>query len=450
MKKLSKQKGFTLIELLISVGVASVLAISGLYFYKKQMDMVQSRNQATTLKLLNQSVQSYSQVLEDNVNLNTISNANLLNSNLASTFNVSEGKLVNNYGGEMNVEGLMFASEPSYKLTLKNLPTNACNYVSTSFSTYAVDIKVNGINVKNLTTELDPAILAAACTQQDNNIEFVTPLLKKTVTTLAPVSGNNGNPDNLLVADLHKTAIGATCPANSISNGFGCGCPEGDLWDGVKCSPISSANRLNGITLGTSKPVVSASLTDLKNNITTGDPAIYNNELNKYIPDYMTIPAASVPGKEGFIIADKSPDSIANSSFCTNGLVLKETVSGSTVTRSCVEPTFTYSSGGVDQTVTVSSVNDTNKYKHCLLGTIDDIRCKMPEDTKTNTAPTTWQSTVNMPSSNTGGRCTNGQIWDVTTKSCSCSANTVLNSNGYCGCQSGQKFNKDSQTCEAI
>lgn len=443
------QKGFTLVELLLVIGVISALTGASLYFYKKREQFTLSLNQVKMITAFDKSLQNFASVINNNTNLNTINNDNIIKAKLVPPQNIRDNQLVNSYGGNMTVTSRMVGTTPAYTLVLEAIPSIACVNLSNTLGPDSLAVTANGGIIKALgaTTEIDVANVASFCSEQLNTLELVRAILKTPRVVTDNSNGNNGDPNSLLVADLHQTAIGVSCPSNTIATGYGCGCPEATLWDGQKCDPITSKNRLDGTTLGSGIPATNATGEDLQNGVIVGTPAVYNAQLGKHLPAYINLPA-SAPGKEGFIITEKSPDSVAGSSFCTNGQVLKQTGSGSAVTRQCVTPVFNYDNASGAQNQVIDTVNDTNKYKHCLLGEIDGLRCKMPPSTTTNTPKTIWQSKVQMPVSNFGANCSNGQVWNKNTQTCGCVAGTVLNANGYCGCPEGQQYNGTSGVCE--
>lgn len=452
MKNLKrKQIGFTLIELLLVIGVISAASGVAVYFLGKKAQFTKAVMQVKMVTALDKSIQNYASVINNSTNLSTLNSDNIIKANLVPTENILNNKLVTSYGGDMTITGQMAGTTPAYKLTMEALPSTACVTMGNQLGFDSLGVLVNGVTVRalNSTAEINVATLASACSQTDNTVELVRAILKNNSTVVNNSDGNNGNSDSLLVADLHKTAIGAACPANSIATGFGCGCAEGNIWNGVACAPISAKNRLDGVTLGESVPVVSASMNDLATNNTIGTPSDFNSPLSKYLPHYMASMPAVEPGKEGFIITEKSPNSIANTAYCTNGQVLQQTVSAGVITsRNCVTPTFNYEEAGVAKTQNITAVDDTNKFKHCLLGEINDKRCQMPTDTKTNVPPTVWQSTVAAPNS-AGARCTNGQIWNPGTQTCACTGGTTLNTKGFCSCTDTQRFDAATGTCVA-
>lgn len=446
-----KQKGFTLVELLLVIGVISAASGVAVYFMGKQAQFIKAVTQVKMVTAFDKSIQNYASVINDSTNLSTLNNANIIKSNLVPSENILNNNLVNSYGGNMVITSQMAGTTPAYRLRMEGLPSTACVTLGNQLGVDSLGVFANGDTIKSLnsTAEIDVGVLASSCSSGSNTVELVRAILKKNSIVVNNSDGNNGNPDSLLVADLHQTATGASCPANTVSTGFGCGCPEGNVWNGVTCATISAKNRLEGVTLGESIPVVEATMNDLVTNNTIGTAADFNPTLSKYLPNYMSALPATNPGKEGFVITEKSPVSVANTAYCTNGQVLKQTISGGVITsRTCENPTFNYEEGGVAKSQAITAVDDSNKFKHCLLGEINDKRCKMPSDTKTYTPPIVWQSTVAMPPS-TGARCTNGQVWNTTSQSCACTAGTVLNDKGFCSCSDTQKFDGNSGTCVA-
>lgn len=446
-----KQKGLTLVELLLVIGVISAASGMAVYFLGKQAQFTKAVTQVKMVTAFDKSIQNYASVINNSTNLSSLNNANIIKANLVPSENILNNNLVTSYGGNMVITSQMAGTTPAYRLRMEGLPSVACVTMGNQLGFDSLGVFVNGDTVKSLnsTAEIDVGVLANACSSDSNNLELVRAILKKNIVVVDNSDGNNGNPDSLLVADLHQTATGAVCPANTVSTGFGCGCTEGNVWNGVTCAPITSKNRLDGISLGDSIPVVNATMKDLTNNNTIGTPSDFNPTLSKYLPNYMSgLPAAS-PGTEGFVITEKSPTSVANTAYCTNGQVLKQTVSGGIITaRTCETPTFSYQEGGVTKNEIITTVDDSNKFKHCLLGEINDKRCRMPSNTKTYTPPTLWQSKVDMPTS-TGARCTNGQIWSVTTQTCACTGGSVLNTKGFCSCTDSQRFDGNTGMCVA-
>lgn len=240
---MKKSKGFTLIETLITVGIVSLIAITLYSYYSKKSYEALISRQINYLVSLDIGVQNF---IRASANLNNVTPANLINSNVVPTELVQGATLRNAFGGNITFAvATSFAANDSLDMTVTNLPIEACmQTISSRVGETANRISVNGFVVKDVGDPYDSVMLANATLRCLNNTNTV--VVRKVVERANLVAGPGGDLflDNALrqrdpyyVPSLGNlvTSPAVVCQGGSAWNGAFCSCAAGSKWNGFQC-----------------------------------------------------------------------------------------------------------------------------------------------------------------------------------------------------------------------
>lgn len=240
---MKKSKGFTLIETLVIVGIVSLIAITLYSYYSKKAYEALITKQINHLVSLDMGVQNF---IRSSANLNNVTPANLIASNVVPTELVDGGNLRNAFGGNITFSvNTSFVTNDSLDMTITNLPIEACiQTISSKVGENANVITANGMIVKNIGDAFDSIMLSNATLRCVNNTNTV--VFRKVVERANLQAGPGGtlflnnalrprNPYYVPPLGDIVNSPAVVCQGGSTWNGAFCSCSVGSKWNGFQC-----------------------------------------------------------------------------------------------------------------------------------------------------------------------------------------------------------------------
>lgn len=445
------KKAFTLVELLVYVGLVAAIGTFIVSSALKQQKNNKASNQLSVLSIIDKEVSNFASAATITAFNDNINTENLINSNIIPAQYVQGNSIINEFGGEIIITGVASPTEKLYNMRVTNLDQYACTTASIIQGNKSYGLIINGNTVKENDANgyVNEMNVADLCSNSSNDIILTKRVLIPNLQIANTPQGVDGEYHPELFGDFVASLdSSASCPANSVNNGYSCSCEQNFIWNGAECVRSSVRFRAPGTTLGGNK-----NMEDFIAGTIEGTPDSWNPITKTYVPSFLnnnetrdnnliTTNFAECANGSTFNATTQSCDSLVSSiktfitdsnpggqegkidfAGCTNGLVWDQASS------SCVTTSMRLYENGVEETINRDTVFNGVFHKTCNNGNLVGNRCNPLDDSAQNfpNDPDNHKKTVQLDpdSSNTLGACINGH---------------VRNSSGTCSCPSGYTF----------
>lgn len=183
-------RGFTLIEMLLVLGILSILTVGsliGYHVYSQRQSELLATQDTRDLALRLSSTYGQSGSFEG------LTSANLIQGKMVPhNLGVQGGTIKNSWGGTVDVQ----SADPddlSYAITWSKVPAGACAQMVSHLSGDFSDISVNGVNVTNSTSAVEPGQIAKNCALGNNTLVMTSNLVSggNSIAAAASESADN-------------------------------------------------------------------------------------------------------------------------------------------------------------------------------------------------------------------------------------------------------------------